>query len=81
MTHRKNCPIPAVSPIFFYEPNVCVFCDGNVHDQPEQRRRDEEVRKALKNAGYRVLVIRYDEDLPRKIRQYPEVFGPAGANA
>ena len=78
---QKEISDPRCVPDFFYRPNVCVFCDGNIHDQPEQRKRDEQIRNALKSAGYRVIVIRHDRHLLEQIRQYPEVFGPSDPRA
>lgn len=64
---------------FYYErrglAGVCVFCDGPVHDDPVQRRHDEEEREKLADLGYRVVVIRYDEDLERQLRRHADVFG------
>ena len=62
-------------PDFFYEPNICVFCDGKVHDESIQRLKDEEIRRELKERGYRVIVIRYDEDMEEQIEKHKEVFG------
>ena len=60
---------------FFYDHNICIFCDGSIHDGLEQHQRDERMRKELIGHEYRVIVIRYDRDLEEQIRQFKEVFG------
>lgn len=62
-------------PDFFYAPNVCVFCDGPPHDELVQKSHDEEIRRQLKGLGYRVIVIRYDEDLEGQVQKYADLFG------
>ena len=62
-------------PDFFYAPNVCVFCDGAVHDHPVTAARDTQIREDLVGLGYRVVAIRYDESLSEQIARHPDVFG------
>jgi very-short-patch-repair endonuclease len=63
-------------PDFYYEDaRACVFCDGSVHDQPDVKAEDERIRGDLRDLGYRVIVIRYDQDLEEQARRYPDLFG------
>jgi len=75
---QKRIAEPACVADFFYEPNVCVFCDGSVHDEPAQAAWDREIRAELVRCGYRVLVVRYDCDIREALAGYPDVFGRAG---
>jgi len=75
---HAQCQVPEAecTPDFAYEgQHVCVFCDGSVHDQPQQQGRDEASRRRLRELGYRVFVIRYDRGLEDQIAEHPDVFG------
>jgi very-short-patch-repair endonuclease len=73
---QKNLADYYCCPDFYYaNGNVCVFCDGSVHDNLEQRKKDEGIRSALRDIGYRVIVIHYNQDIEDIVRKYPDVFG------
>ena len=71
---QKSIDEPRCIPDFFYEPNVCTFCDGSVHNDPEQRKKDQQLRQVLVDRGYRVIVIRYDQDIQKQIEAHRDVF-------
>lgn len=70
-------PVPDVACVtdFYYLPNVCLFCDGSVHDEPGQAARDVEVRRELVARGYRVVVIRYDQEMQVQLAAHSDLFG------
>jgi hypothetical protein len=72
---QKPIAEPRCIPDFFYSPNVCIFCDGSVHDEATQAARDRECRSELTNRGYRVVVVRYDRSIADQIAAHPEIFG------
>lgn len=77
---NRPCPEVAAQPDFYYErgsvPGVCVFIDGTVHDYVAQSERDEAVRKALEDRGYRIVAIRYNQNMAEQLAGHPDVFGP-----
>jgi very-short-patch-repair endonuclease len=74
----------AVADFFYHRPgdsDACVFVDGSVHDQPQQKAQDAVKRGELKAAGYRVVVIRYDQDLEQQVAGHEDVFGPGNGKS
>ena len=72
---QYNVPdYPAQADFYYESGHVCVFCDGSVHDSPEMRAKDAEIRTDLRELGYRVIVIRYDRDFEEQVREYGDVF-------
>ncbi|MGH2531574.1 MAG: DEAD/DEAH box helicase [Thermomicrobiales bacterium] len=77
--HRPRSDVP-VQPDFYYERDglngVCVFVDGPHHDTPTQTAKDQELRDALADEGFRVVVIRHGRPFDEQVARYPDVFGP-----
>jgi superfamily II DNA/RNA helicase len=63
-----------IQPDFIYEPNVAIFIDGSVHDKEDVKEADVVKRKALRNAGWQVLVWRFDEPIESFIQKRPDIF-------
>jgi len=72
---QKSIQDPRCIADFFYAPNVVLFCDGPVHEHPDQRRIDETLRLRLREQGYRVLVLRAEESPEHLVQAHPDVFG------
>jgi ATP-dependent helicase YprA (DUF1998 family) len=61
---EANC-----KPDFLYRAaQIAIFCDGSVHDHPDQREQDRVERDNLEyNTHYSVITLRHDEDWHRKL--------------
>ncbi len=70
-----------VSVDFFYEPNICVFCDGSVHDSDELIREDKEKRECLERHGYKILTWHYKTKLEDFVKEYNNIFKPVVSTA
>ena len=59
-----------IKPDFVYlNEKIAIFCDGSVHDSPEQRKKDRRDRDNLKDAAnFYVLTLRYDQDWRSEIQ-------------
>jgi hypothetical protein len=69
---QSYIPEAECKPDFVYNngTKIAVFCDGSVHDSPEQRQRDRIDRDNLRYvAGYSVVTLRYDEDLETRLQE------------
>jgi hypothetical protein len=53
-----------IKPDFVYlAEKIAIFCDGSVHDSPEQKKKDRRDRENLRNnANFFVVTLRYDQD-------------------
>ncbi len=53
----------------YKEEAIALFCDGSVHDSPEQKKQDKIERYNFRyNASYQVLILRYDENWREKLQ-------------
>ncbi|MCS6958998.1 MAG: DEAD/DEAH box helicase [Pseudanabaenaceae cyanobacterium SKYGB_i_bin29] len=60
---QKLIPGAYVTPDFLYEQErLCIFCDGAIHDMPDQTEKDKRDQLKLEEDGYTVIRLRYDRD-------------------
>ena len=73
---QKNLADYYSCPDFYYEKNhAAIFCHGSVHKEPDQMKKDAAVREDLKNLGYRVIEIWFDQDLESQLEAHKDIFG------
>jgi len=78
--HAQHTPAKGlfVQPDFYYErdgiPGICIFIDGPHHDRPAQIQRDSEMREALKDQGFRVVVINSKRAIAEQVSENSDIF-------
>lgn len=68
-TAQELIPEANCKPDFIYHSaEIAIFCDGSVHDNPEQRKRDRIERDNLRySTSYTVLTLRHDENWQERL--------------
>lgn len=65
-----------VQPDFKIGDRIVIFCDGTPHDLPEVIKDDRRKREVLEDAGFVVLVWRYDEPIDQFVTRNADIFTP-----
>ena len=80
----RPSPDVGTQPDFYYErdgaPGVCIYVDSPDHDDPARQEQDAATRAALEDRGFRVIVIRGDQELGPQVEDHPDVFGTGGGS-
>jgi hypothetical protein len=66
-----------ISADFVYETSfgkTYVFCDGSVHDNPDQVKDDNHKRQLMRDAGYDLVVWNYKEPLNQLVERRKDIF-------
>ena len=53
---------------------VLIFCDGNVHDEIELKKKDEHKRQLLREAGFDVIEWHYTEKIEDLVKRRKDIF-------
>lgn len=61
---------------FFCDPNICIFCDGSVHDNEDIQAQDREKRECLQRNGFKVLVWNYVTKVNDFVEENKNLFKP-----
>jgi hypothetical protein len=86
LLNQNQIPLPDAAQVYIEEANckpdflyarqkIAVFCDGSVHDVPEQKRKDEMIRASLIYLGYTPFIFRYDDDYDLKLKELLTILG------
>ncbi len=71
---QRTVPGIYVKPDFYYDPNIWVFCDGPPHDDPAQKKRDRDLRRAIMDRGDQVIEYYYKDDMEGLVKKRPDIF-------
>ena len=76
--NRPEADLPT-QPDFYYARDgiagACVFVDGTDHREPARKAADDQIRNALANRGYRIIVVDADRPFDEQLNAHPDIFG------